>query len=46
MLDRHFESEKIQASMVEIVTDNVDTGTEYRCSKEDTDQATRLDEGR
>ena len=43
MLDRRFESERIQASMVETVTDNVDTGMEYRCSKEDIGRATGLD---
>jgi hypothetical protein len=46
MPDRHFESERIQALMVETVADNVDIGMEYRCSKEDIGQATRLDERR
>jgi hypothetical protein len=46
MLDRRLESERIQASMVETVTDSVDTDMEYRCSKEDIDQAVGLDERR
>jgi hypothetical protein len=46
MLDERLESERIPASMVETVMDNFDTGMEYRCSKEDIDYATRLDERR